>query len=104
MLPSTIDAVRAILKTDPSVPVCARAQLLAVLRNGSASWKDKPQNREPRLVRRGEAARRLGVSLRTIDTWAAQGLLRKICLPNRVRSCGFASVDIDRLAIGKEDQ
>lgn len=52
---------------------------------------------EARLLRRHEVARRLSVSLRTVDNWARQGLLTKRKLPGRLRAAGFSSVEVDRL-------
>lgn len=49
------------------------------------------------LVRRGEAARRLCCSPRHIDHLVHQGLLRKMKLPGRSRSCGIVASDIQRL-------
>lgn len=50
-----------------------------------------------RLLRRHEVARRLSVSLRTVDNWAREGLLAKKKLPGRKRACGFSSVEVDKL-------
>ena len=50
-----------------------------------------------RLLRRHEVARRLSVSLRTVDNWAREGLLAKKRLPGRKRACGFNSVEVDKL-------
>lgn len=52
---------------------------------------------EAQLLRRHEVARRLSVSLRTVDNWARQGLLTKRKLPGRLRAAGFSSVEVDRL-------
>ena len=54
---------------------------------------------EARLLRRGEVARRLAVSVRTVDNWAQQGLLTKRILPGRRRACGFPSSEIDQLIL-----
>lgn len=50
-----------------------------------------------RLLRRHEVARRLSVSLRTVDNWAREGLLAKKRLPGRKRACGFSSAEVDKL-------
>jgi predicted DNA-binding transcriptional regulator AlpA len=52
---------------------------------------------ESRLLRRHEVARRLSVSLRTVDNWARQGVLTKRKLPGRLRAAGFSSLEVDRL-------
>lgn len=51
---------------------------------------------EVRLMRRHEVARRLSVSVRTVDNFARQGLLTKRKLPGRQRASGFSSVEVDR--------
>ncbi len=50
-----------------------------------------------RVLRRKDAAARFGVSLRTVDEWTKQGLLRKVFLPGRKRGCGFRLSDIEAL-------
>jgi predicted DNA-binding transcriptional regulator AlpA len=93
MLPTTLEAVKSILRADPSVTTPDRARLLALLRNGEPD-KEPTAPAPERIIRRRETAQRLGCSLRAIDTWAKQGLLAKIKLPGRVRSAGFRERDI----------
>ncbi len=50
-----------------------------------------------RVLRRREAADRFGVSLRTVDEWTRQGILKKIYLPGRKRGAGFRLADIEAL-------
>lgn len=50
-----------------------------------------------RILRRREAGERLGVSLRTVDLLAAQGILKKMKFPGRRRACGFRACDVSRL-------
>ena len=54
---------------------------------------------EARLLRRTEVARRLSVSLRTVDKWAKQGLITKRKLAGRRRASGFSSLEIDQLIL-----
>ena len=54
---------------------------------------------EARLLRRREVARRLAVSVRTVDNWAQQGLITKRVLPGRRRACGFPSLEIEQLIL-----
>jgi hypothetical protein len=53
--------------------------------------------RIPQIVRRAEAARLLGVAIRTIDAWAAAGILRRVMLPGHRRGSGFCLADIETL-------
>ena len=95
MLPITLDAVRATLKTDPTVSLRDRARLLALLRTAEAPANpprplpDSP----PRILRRAEVATRLSLSLRTVDKLPIQ----KIKLPGRTRAAGFLESDINAL-------
>ncbi len=50
-----------------------------------------------RVLRRREAAARFGVSLRTVDEWTKQGILKKVYLPGRKRSAGFRLADLESL-------
>jgi hypothetical protein len=100
MLPTTVDATRALLKADPSLTPGDRNRLLALLRNNGKT-ETEPTHTEPRIIRRAEAARRLGCSLRAVDNWTRTGILRKVKLPGRVRHCGFRETDIAALIAGE---
>lgn len=100
MLPTTLDATRALLKADPSLTPGDRNRLLALLRNNGKT-ETEPTPTEPRIIRRAEAARRLGCSLRAVDNWTAAGILRKVTLPNRTRAAGFREADIAALIAGE---
>jgi hypothetical protein len=98
MLPTTIEIIRSGLKGDPTLSPADRARLLALLRNGTGAPKaNAPPACEPRLVRRAEAARRLGCSLRLVDRLAQDGILPKRRLPNRQRAAGFLESDLNTL-------
>jgi len=101
MLPTTLDAVKSILRADPSLSTPDRARLMALLRKGGPEKPDTaPAAPEPRLLRRAEAARRLGCSIRCIDNWARDKILDKVRMPGRVRAAGFREADIRRLIEG----
>ena len=70
MLQTTIDAVRAILAADPSVNADERKTLVETLKNGA-----KAEARHDRVLRRPEAARRLGVGVKALDLWKRRGCL-----------------------------
>jgi hypothetical protein len=96
MLVTTIELLKAGLKADPTVTPAKRARLLAILRNGdheSLKPDTAPVLRQ-RCIRRAEAARLLAVTLRTVDKLAATGILKKLKLPGRTRSCGFLESDV----------
>ena len=53
-----------------------------------------------RIIRRLHAAERFSVSPRTLDRWAAAGLLRKRVLPGHVRASGFVESEVAALIAG----
>jgi hypothetical protein len=99
LLPTTIDVIRAALKADPNPSAADRARLLAMMRTGSEpQTKSAPPDTGPRILRRKQAADRLGGrSLRWIDRLAQQGVLKKVKMPGRKRGCGFLESDINAL-------
>ena len=101
MLRTTYDAINAVLRADPSVPVPERNRHLALLRSGAEPRKPET-SAEPvaRIIRRAETAERLSCSLRTVDKLAATGVLKKRKLPGRVRASGFLESDVTALIAG----
>ena len=78
----------------------SRKDRVALLRDlGFASEQQTGQSPEVRILRREEVARRLSVSLRTVDLWAKMGLIKKRVLPGHIRASGFSSADVDRLIL-----
>lgn len=100
MLDTTQDAVRALLRADPSLTPTDRNRILATLRSHGKT-EPEPAAPEPRLIRRADAARRLGCSLRALDNWARTGILRKVKLPGRVRAAGFRESDLVAVIEGR---
>ena len=67
------------------------------------AYTNQPAEVRPdRVLRRGECARRLGVTPRTIDNLARTGALRRIRLPGRTRGAGFKESELDQLINGGE--
>ncbi len=96
MLSTTLEATKAILKADPSVKPDERSRLLALLRNGCQK-EPSIMSSVPRLMRRREAAKLLGVTPRTVDNLAMAGALPRVKLPGRSRSVGFRESDVKAL-------
>ena len=101
MLQTTAQIVRTALAADPSVSVSERQRLLKLLRDGPPVAATDHAAPEPRLIRRADAARRLGCSLRTVDNWARTGILQKVRLRGRVRAAGFRESDVVALIEGR---
>jgi hypothetical protein len=95
MLATTLDVIKAGLKSDPTVSPSERARLLTLLRHGPSTPKAEPlPSNGPRLVTRRNTAAMLAKSVRTIDKLAATGVLKRRLLPGRKRSAGFLESDI----------
>ena len=95
-LPTTIEAFRSILKTDPTVAPRERAAMITAMRQGSAE-PEQAATSKAKIMRRHDVAEALGRSMRTVDNLAAEGLLRRVTLPGRKRACGFRAEDVEAL-------
>ncbi len=100
MLPTTFEIVKSALRADPSVSAAERVELLRRLKEVPGGSKSVAAAAgEARLVRRGEAARRLSCSVRTVDRLARIGALQRRKLPGRVRGAGFLVSELERLIL-----
>lgn len=98
MLDSTLQVIKAAAKADPSISPTDRAKLLMLVRGGGQHSASATS--APKLLRRREAAERLGVCVRTVDALAKQGVLTKRVFPGRVRAAGFPEADVTALVQG----
>jgi hypothetical protein len=94
MMTHTLEIIRTALKADPSVAANERARLLATIRGGGEQVLKPASIVEQRLIRRAEAAHRLGCSLRLVDRLAKDGALVKRKLPGRKRAAGILESDL----------
>lgn len=90
MTSPTLAAIGALLAADSSVSQSTRSRVLAMLHG-------VPVESGPRVVRRLDAAKRLGVSPRTVDNLANRGVLRRVKLG---RATGFTVEELDRFCNG----
>jgi hypothetical protein len=72
----------------------AVAAAVAVL-EGKAVKSEAGERAAAAVARRGDVARRLGVSLRTVDSLLASGALRRVRLPGRARGVGVLASSVD---------
>jgi hypothetical protein len=102
MLVTTLDVIRAGLKSDPTITPTDRNHLIALLRTGVAAPNPPAPSPDtgPRIIRRREAARRLACCVRVIDRLAQEGKLKRVKLPGRVRAAGFREGDVNALLAG----
>lgn len=96
MTESTAAVLIAILKADSSITPQNRSEVLALLRNGSTT-----RTTEAKLLRRAQAADKLGVSLNTLDRLCRTGALTKRKFPNRKRSAGISQAEVDAFITGR---
>ena len=54
------------------------------------------------IMRREEVAKLAGRTLRAVDKWAEQGLLKRVKLPGRKKAIGFRESDV-RALLGVDD-
>jgi hypothetical protein len=103
MLSTTFDALKFLLRADPSISTIERNQLLAGIRNGSLKPGSGESTRKAaeRVVRREEASKRFSYSARTIDRLAREGILHKIRLPGRKRAAGFLESELVAAMTGR---
>lgn len=106
MLASTIELIRAGLKTDPTLSSDERARLLVVIRNHDKQTQPPQpacQDVAPKIIRRKQAAERLNSSLRFVDQLARQGILKKCVLPGRTRAVGILESSLSAVLVTPEN-
>lgn len=104
MLPTTYDALKSILRADPSISTSDRNRLLGLMRGGGTPAPAINGNSAPRVLSFSSAAERLNRSVRAVHLLAQQGILQKVRLPGRRRATGFLESDLAALIIaGPQD-
>jgi hypothetical protein len=98
MLPTTVDAIRAILRADPTVTVDERSWILACVRSHGRQYRNQQAKPPVKcMISTEEAAKRFGKSKRFVQLLADQGILHRVILPKHTRACGYYSEEVDRL-------
>jgi predicted DNA-binding transcriptional regulator AlpA len=102
---NTESAIRSILATDETIPPAQRGVIINFIKRGGVQRQNLDSRSVPapaadRILRRRQTGERLGISLRTVDLLAAQGVLKKMKFPGRRRSCGFLESDVTALVSG----
>jgi hypothetical protein len=88
MLEQSLDIIRTVLKSDPTVTPPQRKEYLGLLVNGKAT-PPPPASDVPRILRPKVVAERMGRSTRSVHDLCRQGILKKVILPGRSRSSGI---------------
>jgi predicted DNA-binding transcriptional regulator AlpA len=94
---TTLDIISATLKTDDTISAAERARIAAILRRNDKPVQQQQRSKAPALMRRRQVAEMLSCSLRSVDNYAAQGILQKVKFPGRVRGSGFRRSDVEAL-------
>jgi len=99
MLPTTMEAMKALLKTDPALTPLDRQRIVETLRTHGRQpeMARAPATRDKRILSRRDVAQRFNRSLRFVDHLAKAGTLRRVTLPGRQRACGFVADEVERL-------
>ena len=98
MLLCISDAVRTVLRLDPTLDLPARTRIVNVMLKAAKNQSDVPSTQPvQRLIRREEVARRLSVTARTVDRLSTDGVLQKIRFPGRDRGGAFRESDVTDL-------
>ena len=103
MLPTTLEAVKAVLKADPALTPADRARIVTTIRNHGKEPElpRAPAPVERRVLSRADVAQRFNRSLRFVDHLAKAGILRRVKMPGRQRACGFLADEVERVMIGE---
>ncbi len=102
MKKETIEALRAVLKTDTTVTPEERNQHLSYLRCGQITKAEKARQIARKYFKRQEAAKVLECTPRYVDMLCDQGLLVKTKWPGRVRGVGITRESLEKLLEGRK--
>ncbi len=95
MLPTTRRALSAILDTDISVTPEQKKIIMAVADRPSIE-REIPKA-IPRIIRREEAAKCLGVSPKQVDHLSRAGILKRIIVPGTTKAIGISEASLRAL-------
>jgi len=96
----TYQMIERAVSSDKSMRPGEQRRILGLIRSCDQQ-RQAPPPQAPEILRRTEVAKRFKVSVRCVDKWAKEGLLRKIRLPGRQRAMGFHAEEVDRLVRGE---
>jgi len=82
-----LEILKSVLRADETMRPAIRAKIIDLATNGERP--DKPTPGVPIVLRRGEVARRLSRSVRSVDMLCQAGVLEKVQFTGRKRACGI---------------
>ena len=101
MLNTTTDAIKSMLKADPSLTPDDRTLILRAISNHGKTPDTAKTDATPQLVTRKQAAAMLNRSTRLIDLLANAGQLQRVKLTGATRAAGFRKSDVIALIEGR---
>jgi len=101
MLTTTTDAIKSMLKADPSITPEDRKAILATVKNHGRTENTTKPHEGSILVTRKQAAAMLGRSPGLVDLLANSGSLPRVTFPGRKRAAGFRRADVVALIEGQ---
>lgn len=97
-LPTTIAAVAAMLKADPSIDAATAKEVVELLK-GVTDEPPTPKT-EDELIPVPEVARRIHRTPKTVHLWCKQGILRKVRAGGNSRASGVLASSLAALLKG----
>ena len=89
MLKTTIDALRAVLNTDPSMTPDKTRRAIAAIQAADAPPMTQQADATKPIMSAREAARLLGLTTRTVRRLAKEGHITPLKLPGRKTAFGY---------------
>ena len=103
MFETTVTAVKAVLRTEPTLTPAELTRIVALIRNHGKAVEPArvAAVTEKRILTRGDVARRFNRSVRFVDRLAVDGIIRRVKLPGRKRACGFLAAEVELVMAGE---
>jgi ribosomal protein L17 len=92
MKETTIEILKSVLKTDPTITAEERSNLILLFKGAPLCKKS-----DDKLLKRKQVAEMLSSSTRLVDKLAVQGLLHKVTFRGRQRSAGYRRSEVEAL-------
>ena len=92
MKETTIEILKSVLKTDPTITAEERSTFILMFKGAPLGKKS-----DDKLLKRKQVAEMLSSSTRLVDKLAVQGLLHKVTFRGRQRSAGYRRSEVEAL-------
>lgn len=92
MRETTIEILKTVLKSDPTVSAEERNRFIQICKGAPLEKKS-----DDKLLKRAQVAEMLSSSTRLVDKLAVQGLLHKVTFRGRQRSAGYRRSEVEAL-------